>query len=138
MFIISQSKCMLLTMAAWKVSKYRVFSGPYFHLFGLNTEISYKVFVFRKIWRALFSWNSCFEIHPSALLSTYLSLELSNNSVSLDLNQFQANVHFLYRQEIWEKQRCCKTWLFDTLTHLFSMHPFSTPWKHRPPDVFRG
>ena len=24
---------------AWKVSKYRVFSGPYFPVFGLNTEI---------------------------------------------------------------------------------------------------
>ena len=29
------------------------------------------MFVFRKIWRALFSWNTGFEIHPFALLSMY-------------------------------------------------------------------
>ena len=28
------------------------------------------MFVFRKIWRALFSWNTCFEIRPFALLPT--------------------------------------------------------------------
>ena len=28
------------------------------------------MFVFRKIWRALFSTNVCFEIRPFALLST--------------------------------------------------------------------
>ena len=27
------------TNTAWKVSKYGVFSGPYFPVFGLNTEI---------------------------------------------------------------------------------------------------
>ena len=27
------------TFTAWKVCKYRVFSGPYFPVFGLNTEI---------------------------------------------------------------------------------------------------
>ena len=32
-----------LTYTAWKVSKYGVFSGPYFPVFGLNTEI-YSVF----------------------------------------------------------------------------------------------
>ena len=30
-------------VTAWKVSKYRVFSGPYFPAFGLNTE-RYSVF----------------------------------------------------------------------------------------------
>ena len=28
------------------------------------------MFVFRKIWRVLLSWNTSFEIRPSALLST--------------------------------------------------------------------
>ena len=28
------------------------------------------MFIFQKIWRALFSWNTCFEIHLSALLPT--------------------------------------------------------------------
>ena len=26
-------------LTVWKVSKYRMFSGPYFPVFGLNTEI---------------------------------------------------------------------------------------------------
>ena len=29
-----------------------------------------EMFVLRKIWRALFSWNTCFEIRPFALLPT--------------------------------------------------------------------
>ena len=31
--------CLAETAAAWKVSKYGVFSGPYPPVFGLNTEI---------------------------------------------------------------------------------------------------
>ena len=29
----------IYSFTAWKVSKYGVFSGPYFHIFVLNTEI---------------------------------------------------------------------------------------------------
>ena len=32
-------KLVLLTFIAWKLSKYGVISGPYFPVFGLNTEI---------------------------------------------------------------------------------------------------
>ena len=31
-------KTLVLSITAWKVSKYGVFSGPYFTAFGLNTE----------------------------------------------------------------------------------------------------
>ena len=31
----------IFTNTAWKVSKYGVFSGPYFPVFGLNKEILY-------------------------------------------------------------------------------------------------
>ena len=35
----NNSQCILASnYTAWKVSKYRVFSGPYFPVFGLNTE----------------------------------------------------------------------------------------------------
>ena len=43
-FLIDQSRtCCILMLyciksTAWKVTKYRVFSGPYFPVFGLNTE----------------------------------------------------------------------------------------------------
>ena len=30
--------CKIVTLTAWKVSKYVVFSGPYFPAFGLNTD----------------------------------------------------------------------------------------------------
>ena len=33
------------------------------------------MFVFRKVWRTLFSWNTRFEIRPFALLPTYCSLQ---------------------------------------------------------------
>ena len=37
---IKPLQCLLFynTCTAWKVSKYRIFSGPYFPAFGLNTE----------------------------------------------------------------------------------------------------
>ena len=41
---------------AWKVSKYGIFSGPYFPVFGLNTEI-YEV--------TQFPWRIKFLIHHS-------------------------------------------------------------------------
>ena len=34
-----------------------------------------KMFVFRKIWRALFSWNTHLEIHPFALLPKNIGLK---------------------------------------------------------------
>ena len=34
------------------------------------------MFVFRKIWRALFSWNTRFEIWPFALLPTHCPWQL--------------------------------------------------------------
>ena len=38
--IWSASQVLCLCSTAWKVSKYGVFSGPYFAVFGLNTEIN--------------------------------------------------------------------------------------------------
>ena len=44
MKIISWKICIVETpSSAWKVSKYKVFSGQYFAVFGLNTEI-YEIF----------------------------------------------------------------------------------------------
>ena len=36
--IVSFWECMFLASTVWNVSKYGVFSGPYFSTFGLNTE----------------------------------------------------------------------------------------------------
>ena len=36
----------------------------------------YKMFVFRKIWRVLLSWNTSFEIRPSTLLPTIIFASL--------------------------------------------------------------
>ena len=35
----SKSSSLIINITAWKVSKYVVISGPYFPVFGLNTEI---------------------------------------------------------------------------------------------------
>ena len=45
------------------------------------------MFVFRKIWRTLFSWNTRFEIRPFALLPTKKALE-----------QFFDNVYFIVKR----------------------------------------
>ena len=42
------------------------------------------MFVFRKIWRALFSWNTRFEICPFALLPTTWQDELKNTQYKKD------------------------------------------------------
>ena len=47
---------------AWKVSKYGVFSGPYFPVFGLNTEIYYVNFrIESEYWKIRTRENSVFE-----------------------------------------------------------------------------
>ena len=47
-----------------------------------------KYFFFRKIWRALFSWNTHFEICPFALLPTnYAFLMILTNLTMLDFSQ---------------------------------------------------
>ena len=49
------------------------------------------MFVFRKIWRALFSWNTRFEIHPSALVPKNClssSIKQSKNYPSTYYNTF--------------------------------------------------
>ena len=44
--IIICSSLLLINTTAWKVSKYGVISGPYFLVFGLNTEITKQISVF--------------------------------------------------------------------------------------------
>ena len=46
------------------------------------------MFIFRKIWRALFSWNTRFEIRPFALLQT---------------NYFRKTLHFRYLRRLWAR-----------------------------------
>ena len=60
---------------AWKVSKYAVISGPYFPLFGLNTEIYFVniriQFEYRKIWTRN---NSVFGHFSRSAASSHLLL----------------------------------------------------------------
>ena len=64
----SQNGCFEKTKDA-KFSEKRTFFYP---LIRIHVAVSggKKMFVFRKIWRALFSWNTRFEIRPFALLLT--------------------------------------------------------------------
>ena len=64
-------KFVVQTLAAWKVSKYRVFSGPYFPVFGLNTgKYGPEKTPYLDIFHAVIVLNKCF------IPATYL-LDLS-------------------------------------------------------------
>ena len=62
----SQNGCFKKTKLA-KFSEERTFLTPWYAHVRLRIR-GLEMFVFRKIWRALFSWNTRFEILPSALL----------------------------------------------------------------------
>ena len=74
------------TTTAWKVFKYGVFSGPYFSVFGLNTEI-YRVnlriqFKYRKIRtrkNSVFGHFSCSK--QRSLLSSQQKLTLTQHTI---------------------------------------------------------
>ena len=74
------------TNTAWKVFKYRVFSGPYFPVFGLNTEIygvnlriqsKYRKMRTRK--NSVFRHFSCSE--QRSLLSSLQKLTLTQHTI---------------------------------------------------------
>ena len=59
-----------------KFSEKRTFLTPWYVRVRIR---GYEISVFRKIWRALFSWNTCFEIRCFALSSTTYSSEHTLN-----------------------------------------------------------
>ena len=104
----------------WKVSKYRIISGPYFPTFGLNTE----------------RYSVCLRIQ-----SECGKIRTRNNSV---FRQFSRSEGYSFL----EPSNICFIWkefssaIFSInsslLTHSFLMHPFSTPWKHQKMAVEKG
>ena len=71
------------------------------------------MFVFRKIWRALFSWNTRFEIRPFALLPTKLEEE---NLVTIQCEASKACASL----DIVTSQKKKKDSLLDKLSDNFS------------------
>ena len=91
-------KIMLAFTTAWKVSKYGLFSGPYFLVFRLNTEI-YEVNLliqskYRKIQTRKNSIFGHFSRHNC----------LSCRSISSLINPFHATRNFLYQMKTSENQ----------------------------------
>ena len=69
----NEEKCTAFQSMAWSlILSIKVLLKIYFLLFSFLCAYQgvRNVFLFRKIWHALFSWNTCFEIHPFALLPT--------------------------------------------------------------------
>ena len=52
------------------------------------------MFVFQKIWRALFSWNTRFEIRPSALLPNNKSTYNMASPLKVDWRNITDNIKF--------------------------------------------
>ena len=122
-------------VTAWRVSKYGVFSGPYFPVFGLNTEI-YRVNLriqskYRKIWSKknsalghvsrseYFKWWC--DIKLSLLDGDYMILfcrdEISTCSAGTDFTLW------LHREIIFHPGKAgqVSSWYLFIKTHRFSL-----------------
>ena len=62
------------------------------------------MFVFRKIWRALISWNTRFEIRPFALLPTNFTLTPEKTVTYLSI-EIDENLPWNKKMEIFTKQK---------------------------------
>ena len=80
--------------AKGRISK-RVFQENKAHQIFRKTSISYPLFVFRGIWRALFSWNNRFEILSFVWLPTIFSTQEKSTwcNGAKTHNQTCAHVH---------------------------------------------
>ena len=104
-----QSMYHLTKHTAWKVSKYRVFSGPYFPVFGLNTEIygvnlrihsEYRKIRTRK--NSVFEHFSYSDFFPLFFFSPSLTWTLSKNEMKTDVIPFLTD--FLFSKKIFHKR----------------------------------
>ena len=90
------------------------------------------MFVFRKIWRALFSWNTDFEIRPFALLPTIVSLDLSYLGYFLILfswKDFLSQTSAILRRELPTAWSGSRKWLpvwFSQLHIIFTDNCLTT------------
>ena len=67
------------TFTAWKVSKYGVISGPYFPVFGLNTEIYFVDLLIQSEYRKIRTRNNCVFGNFSRSVLLYVFDSPSNN-----------------------------------------------------------
>ena len=80
------------------------------------------MFVFRKIWRALFSWNVRFEIRPFALLPTNHQKPVIKNQTVSGFHQIQERRMLVYYNFLlceWINALTCKYWGFPVGKNLF-------------------
>ena len=96
------------------------------------------MFVFRKIWRALFSWNTRFEVRPFALFSTFYNLSKNPRRIAAffptnlgsdsdsEQGQVLSNCHYTEMGALNQVLTLQLTYL------VFLEHPF---WGSAEPDV---
>ena len=89
-----------------------------------------KGFVFRKIWRALFSWNTRFELRIFALLPTKCN---SINQIFPNIFPcFRSrHIHFhIKKNKSYEFDCCCYVVIFFLYFSIFVLSPFSMPFLY--------
>ena len=123
------------------------------------------MFVFQNIWRALFSWNTRFDIRPFALLPTFYRILFFSghhqtvatfyhyfvhfSSFQTSLNEFfetyrvwekniGLNLMSLYQPYIRNKETRAMLFLFTTLKQPSRNVTISTAWKVSKYAVFSG
>ena len=74
--------------------------SSFFRKFGVVCFRVVRNFVFRKIWCALFSWNTRFEIRPFALLPTIFNWK--ENITHLKISSLTQPAIFLLNKQIWD------------------------------------
>ena len=126
---------------AWKVSKYGVFSGPYFPVFGLNTEI-YFVFLriqceYRKIRTRK---NYVFKHFSRSVGASFFSWLLFWASVHFEFTYIKRNNRQMgftnVRNENAEQESQLRNWKFAYLCDLL-LHNYSNN-KMGPRVTFSG
>ena len=145
------------TVTAWKVSKYGVISGPYFPVFGLNTEIYFINFCIQSEYRKIQARNN--SVFGHFLRSEFCWYKLKFIFMCFDvglkcINQNHCKSLLDSKENTWWKvlqifyNFLIHIWISHTASIFFYLNPFSTNLpllyslktskNRRFSDVFRG
>ena len=101
----------------WEVSKYRVFSGPYFPVFGLNTEI-YRVHLriqseYRKLRsrkNSVFGYfshsASCNDLLLASFKPNFMITSVSKTGIPENRKTLLLACSFIFEEKLWSTKYC--------------------------------
>ena len=139
------------TVTAWKVSKYGVISGPYFPVFGLNTEIYFINFCIQSEYRKIQARNN--SVFGHFLRSEFCWYKLKFIFMCFDvglkcINQNHCKSLLDSKENTWWKvlqifyNFLIHIWTSHTASIFFYLNPFQPifhfyiPWKHQKTGGF--